>query len=208
MTQARKDRTAATAVLRERPLAPRSLIASLLLGMRPPRMRASRLVEWCGLFGVAEGTARVALSRMLDRGELTATDGVYELAGRLRGRQPAQEWSLSPRPKAWDGDWLLGVVDAGARTASERAALRDAGRRLRMVELRDGVWCRPDNLPRAAAPADAWDVADEQCGWWVGRPQADALAGVTERFGAEEWAGRARVLRGRLEGRDRGARWR
>src|SRR5690242_13068454 len=82
MTQERKAGAGVTAVLLERPLAPRSLIASLLLGMRPPRMPAGRLVEWCGLFGVAEGTARVALSRMLDRGELTATDGVYELAGR------------------------------------------------------------------------------------------------------------------------------
>ena len=185
-------------VLLERPLAPRSLVASLLLGMRPPRMPAGRLVEWCGLFGVAEGTARVALSRMLDRGELTAADGVYELAGRLKSRQPAQEWSLAPRPKAWDGDWLLGVVDARARAAPERAALRDAGRRLRMVELRDGVWCRPDNLPRAAAPAEAWDVADTQCAWWVGRPDADALTDATERFGADEWAARARVLHARL----------
>jgi len=199
MTQERKVGAAATAVLLERPLAPRSLIASLLLGMRPPRMPAGRLVEWCGLFGVAEGTARVALSRMVDRGDLKTADGVYELAGRLQDRQFAQEWSLAPRPKAWNGDWLLGVVDAGARTAPERAALREAGRRLRMVELRDGVWCRPDNLPRAAAPADAWDVADAQCAWWVGRPTADALAGVTERFGVDEWAERARVLRDRLE---------
>src|SRR4051812_28186780 len=107
MAQERKTR-AATAVLLERPLAPRSLIASLLLGMRPPRMPASRLVEWCGLFGVAEGTARVALSRMVDRGELIAADGVYELAGRLQERQFAQEWSLAPRPKVWDGGWLLG----------------------------------------------------------------------------------------------------
>src|SRR5262245_58993011 len=143
MTQERKT----TAVdLLERPLAPRSLIASLLLGMRPPRMPAGRLVEWCGLFGVADGTARVALSRMLDRGELTSTDGVYELAGRLRGRQPVQEWSLAPRLQTWNGDWLLGVVETGARAAAQRAAMRDAGRRLRMVELRDGVWCRPDNL--------------------------------------------------------------
>ena len=200
MTQERKaPAAAATAVLLERPLAPRSLVASLLLGMRPPRMPAGRLVEWCGLFGVAEGTARVALSRMLDRGELSAADGVYELAGRLKERQPAQEWSLAPRPKAWDGDWLLGVVETGARAAAERAALRDAARRLRMVELRDGVWCRPNNLPRAAAPAESWDVADAQCAWWVGRPTADALADVTERFGAAEWAGRARVLRDRLE---------
>jgi len=199
MAQERKAGAGTTAVLRERPLAPRSLIASLLLGMRPPRLSAGRLVEWCGLFGVAEGTARVALSRMLDRGELTAADGVYELAGRLRSRQPTQEWSLAPRPKQWHGDWLLGIVDAGARNATERSALREAGRRLRMVELRDGVWCRPDNLPRAAAPADAWDVADAQCAWWIGRPEPEAIAGVLRRFGADEWAARARVLRDRLQ---------
>jgi phenylacetic acid degradation operon negative regulatory protein len=155
MAQERKTRAGATAVLLERPLAPRSLIASLLLGMRPPRMPAGRLVEWCGLFGVAEGTARVALSRMLDRGELTATGGVYELAGRLRSRQPTQEWSLAPRPKQWDGDWLLGIVDAGAgpRRNGRRCA---TGRQLRMVELRR-VWCRPDNLPGRRATG-AWDA--------------------------------------------------
>jgi len=199
MTQERKTPGGgATLTILERPLTPRSLIASLLLGMRPPRMPAARLVEWCGLFGVAEGTARVALSRMLDRGELLARDGVYELAGRLRGRLPAQEWSLAPRVTTWDGDWLLSVVEPGARTAAERAALRDAMRRLRLVELRDGVWCRPDNLPRAAAPADAWEIADAQCAWWRGRPGADALAEVVERFGAEAWAGRARALTDRL----------
>ena len=157
MTQ---ERNAATIELLERPLAPRSLVGSLLLGMRPPRMPASRLVEWCGLFGVAEGTARVALSRMVDRGELVARDGVYELAGHLRARQPAQEWSLAPRIERWKGEWLLGIVEPGARSAAERAALRDAARRLRMVELREAVWARPDNLPRAAAPAEAWAVAD------------------------------------------------
>ena len=41
-------------------------------------------MRWCGLFGVAEGTARVALSRMVDRGELRSGSGVYELAGRVR----------------------------------------------------------------------------------------------------------------------------
>jgi phenylacetic acid degradation operon negative regulatory protein len=137
---------------------------------------------------------------MVDRGELVAADGVYELAGRLRGRQPAQEWSLAPRLRTWNGEWLLGVVEPGARNATERAALRDAMRRLRMVELRDGVWCRPDNLPRAAAPADAWDVADAQCAWWGARPGADTLPETVEQFGADGWAGRARSLTDRLQG--------
>jgi phenylacetic acid degradation operon negative regulatory protein len=58
-------------------------------------MPGSRLVRWCGIFGIAEGTARVALSRMVERGELVADDGVYELAGRVRGRQPAQDWTVT-----------------------------------------------------------------------------------------------------------------
>jgi phenylacetic acid degradation operon negative regulatory protein len=195
MTQ---ERNTATEQLLERPLAPRSLIGSLLLGMRPPRMPAGRLVDWCGLFGVAEGTARVALSRMVDRGELVARDGVYELAGQLRARQPAQEWSLAPKLERWNGDWLLGIVGPGARSAGERTALRDAARRLRMVELREGVWCRPHNLPRAAAPTDAWDVADEQCRWWTARPDREAVAAATEHFAPEVWADRARLLERRL----------
>jgi len=195
MTQ---ERNGAAVDLLERPLSPRSLIGSLLLGMRPPRMAASRLVEWCELFGVAEGTARVALSRMVDRGELVSRGGVYELSGHLRGRQPAQEWSLAPRLGAWNGEWLLGVVGAGARSPQERAALRDAGRQLRMVEVRDGVWCRPANLPRAAAPADAWTIADEQCGWWEARPDALTATDATALFAPAEWAERARMLQRRL----------
>ena len=46
--------------LLERPLTARSIIASLLLGMHPPRLASSRPVRWCSLFGISEGTARVA----------------------------------------------------------------------------------------------------------------------------------------------------
>src|SRR3954454_18658294 len=94
----------------DRPLTPRSLIASLLLRSQPPRMRAARLVQWCGLFGVSEGTARVALSRMVERGELRATDGVYELVGRVRGRASAQDWSLDPKLQRWRGEWRTAYV--------------------------------------------------------------------------------------------------
>jgi phenylacetic acid degradation operon negative regulatory protein len=68
-----------------------------------------------------------------------------------------------------------------------------------MVELRDAVWCRPANLPRAAAAAEAWDVADAQCQWWTGRPERDAVGEVTARFAADAWAERARMLQPRLD---------
>ena len=68
--------------LLERPLSARSVMASLLLGMHPPHARGSLLVRWCGLFGVAAGTARVALHRMTAKAGFRAHEGVYELAGR------------------------------------------------------------------------------------------------------------------------------
>ncbi len=100
-----------------RPLSPRSVIASLLLGMHPPRARATLLVRWCAHLGIAEGTTRVALSRMVEAGELPARDGRYELAGRLRRRQPGQDWSLAPASLPWDGEWVLWFVRPGSRPA-------------------------------------------------------------------------------------------
>jgi phenylacetic acid degradation operon negative regulatory protein len=162
-------------------------------------MSASRLVQWCALFGVSEGTARVALSRMVERGELRGSDGVYELVGRVRGRASAQDWSLDPKPQRWRGEWRSALVVAPARASADRAALRDAMRQLHYAELREGVWTRPDNLPRAAGSADAWDVLDAQCAWWTGRPEADARDLAVELFAPEAWARTADRLRVRLE---------
>jgi phenylacetic acid degradation operon negative regulatory protein len=187
-----------TAALLARPLTARSVIASLLLGMHPPRLSAQRLVQWCELFGIAPGTARVALSRMVDRGELVADRAVYELAGRVRSRQAAQDWSLDPALGEWDGTWRIALVAADAREASDRAALRAAMGRCRYGEVRPGCWARPDNLPRESAPADAWAVVDAQCAWWRGEPEEDVDALVARLFAPEEWAARARALHGRL----------
>jgi len=187
-----------------KPLSARSLVASLLLRSRPPRMPGARLVQWCGLFGIAEGTARVALSRMVERGELYVHDGTYELAGRVAGRVPAQDWSIDPQRRVWKGMWRTGVVCGGARAADERGALRDAMRRLRYAELRDGVWTRPDNLPRASGSTDSWRVADAQCQWWTGRPVGDPRALAGDLFDGAGWDARARVLVDRLQTASRG----
>jgi phenylacetic acid degradation operon negative regulatory protein len=183
----------------ERPLSARSVIASLLLGMHPPRMPGARLVQWCGAFGIAEGTARVALSRMVDRDELVAAGGTYELAGPVRARQRAQDWSLTPALTDWDGGWRLAAVRPAARDATDRAALRDAFRRLRYAESREGCWVRPDNLPRASGPATAWKVAEAQCDWWRATPEQDAAALAASLFDPAAWATRAEMLRDHLE---------
>jgi phenylacetic acid degradation operon negative regulatory protein len=186
-----------------RPLSARSLIASLLLRSQPPRMRAARLVQWCSLFGVADGTARVALSRMVDRGELRTVDGMYELAGRVGARRRTQDWSLAPAVETWDGHWRMAVVDDTTRRAADRSALRDAMRRLRYAEAREAVWTRPDNLPRASGPDDAWVVVDSQCQWWRSVPDGDAQPLAESLFGVKAWMTSARTATRKLAANER-----
>jgi phenylacetic acid degradation operon negative regulatory protein len=132
-----------------RPFTARSVIASTLLGAHPPRLPGRVLVRSGAMFGIGEGTVRVALTRMVANGEIqTKGDGRYELIGHLRQRQTRQDQSRSGvQENAWNGDWELAVVDATeARTATDRAELRVALQRLRFGELREGVWLRPNNL--------------------------------------------------------------
>lgn len=195
----RERNATATEPLLERPLTPRSLIASLLLRTPAAAMRGGRLVQWCALFGVAEGTTRVALSRMVERGELKADEGRYALAGRVGHRRAAQDWSLDPVLGRWRGDWRVAIVASGSRDAGERAALRDAMRRMRYREMREAVWTRPDNLPRASAPIESWTVADAQCAWWSGQPDEDAAGLAARLFDEASWSERARSITERLQ---------
>jgi phenylacetic acid degradation operon negative regulatory protein len=118
------------------------------------------------------------------------------LAGRVQSRQGAQDWSLEPALARWRGAWRIAVVASGSREVSERAALRDAMRRLHYGSLREGVWTRPDNLPRASGPAESWKVADAQCTWWTGRPDDDPAAQASELFDSAGWSQRAEMLIG------------
>src|SRR5687768_12666734 len=91
----------------ERPLSARSVVASILLGTRPPELPGRLLVRAGELFGITEGTTRVALSRMVASGELEATgDGRYRLAGRLLERRARQDESRQPPARRWNGDWI------------------------------------------------------------------------------------------------------
>ena len=168
-------------------------MASLLLGRRPPEAPVADLVRWCELFGISEGTARVALHRMAAKGEIVATDGVYRLAGGLAGRQVRQETSLTPRMQEWTGSWRLAVVVATRRDASTRAGLRDAMRRLHFAERREGVWLRPDNL-EVSVP----DSVRRQCEWLRAQPEDDPVALAVRLFHPSRWARRATVLGTRL----------
>ena len=129
-----------------RPLTARSLALSALLGTHPPQLPARALVALGGLFGVAEGTMRTALSRMVDAGEVTWDDGVYVLGDRMLRRQASQDSGRRPALEPWDGSWWFAIVQAERRPVSERRAFRTRMRDARMGELRPEVWLRPANI--------------------------------------------------------------
>lgn len=198
-----------------RPLTARSVVASTLLGTDPPRLPVAFLVRTGALFGLAEGTVRTALSRMVAAGEATtAGDGWYALSGGLVDRQERQLRSRAAATVEWSGRWRLAVVVGGARSAAQRSELRRAMGQLRLAELRDGVWLRPDNLERATT--NAVQVADEQCQWFLGEPQLTLARSDAELAGdlwdLPAWAAGATSLRrgmhqlvSRLDAGDTGA---
>lgn len=165
-------------------------MASLLLGRRPPRAAGRDLVRWCGLFGIAPGTARVALHRMTAAGELRHEAGTYELTGALARRQAEQQSSLRPQLGRWDGTWRMAVaLTAGARPAAVRADVRVALHRARLAEWREGVWLRPRNLEL---------VEDARCAWLDARPDDDDAALAATLFAPGAWARTARRAVDRL----------
>ena len=130
----------------------RSLVLSVLLGLPTPRLATSSPPRLAELFGIAPGTMRTAISRMLATGELAAIDGGYELRGeRLLARKRAQDIGRRPPGDAWDGSWWLVTVLEPARTLAARRDFRAVMTNARMGELRPDTWLRPANL---ASPAD------------------------------------------------------
>ena len=132
-------------MMQERKLTARSVIASTLLGVRPPRLSAAVLVRAGSLFEIPEGTIRTALSQMLAVGELVVVEGRYELAGVLLARAGRQTESRTSHPsRRWDGQWRLAIVAGDrARSADDRLRVRTSLRRAHFAELREGVWTRP-----------------------------------------------------------------
>jgi phenylacetic acid degradation operon negative regulatory protein len=176
-----------------RPLTARSVVASVLLGMRSPELSGQRLVRTAELFGLAEGTTRVALSRMVSAGELVVSDGRYRLAGSLLDRQARQELSRRPALAKWDGTWVVAVVERpGPRPAGARAELRRALSVARLAEWREGVWARPANLGGGGRdPACTWLTAR-----FDDRPSERQLA--SRLWDLKGWVGAAERLRQRM----------
>ena len=180
------------------PLTARSIVASTLLGIEPPRLTTRLLVRSGELFGITPGTTRVALSRMVAAGELEPDDNGYRLAGHLLARQARQSASRSASRQPWAGDWSMAVVASGTRPASDRARLRAAMRSLHLAEQREGFWLRPANLERGPAAEDE-AVVDAQCRRFTGRPDdVEPERLVAELWDLEGWKTGAARLRGEM----------
>lgn len=175
-------------------LTARSVLASVLLGTDPPWLPTPLLLRTAALFGISGGSARTALSRMSSAGEVVGERGGYRLAGRLVARQARQAASRRAAAREWDGTWeLLTVEGEGARSAADRAALREALRQLRLAELREGLWGRPDNLDPERTP-EARTVADQWCRTWSGAHPAP-VPDATVLWDLAGWADVAADLR-------------
>lgn len=178
-----------------RPFNARSALLSTLLGTEPPRLPVSRLVRAVELFGIAEGTARTALSRMVSRGEVRRDgDGWYELTGAMLVRHRRQTASREGERVEWNGRWRQAVVRAEPRGAADRAALRQAMRLLRFAELREGVWMRPDNLPADRLP-EVWYAPRTQCDWASVYPDDDSAEVAARLWDLDAWVAESNALR-------------
>lgn len=178
-----------------RPLSARSLIASALLGSHPPALPGRLLVAMAERFDISGGTARVALSRMSERGELVNDDGIYRLGGELLERQERQDRSRRSGPQPWDGTWEQVVITATGRPSAERTRLRGNLGALGLGELREGVWMRTANLGPDRQPSARAAVADQVM--WLTVAEIDAARGrelVEQLFDLDGWASTARSL--------------
>ena len=126
----------------------RSFALDLLSTLRRGSMPVRALVEAAGLFGIAEGSVRVALTRLLAEGLLERDErGEYRLgAGAEPVRRRVAAWrELPSQLRPWSGAWI-GVLDA---RAPDRLARRRSQRALDWLgfrALRRGLLLRPDNL--------------------------------------------------------------
>ena len=149
-SQARNPDTDSVAqALGLQPLTARSVILSVLLGTHPPRLPVKILVRTAELFGITEGTTRVALSRLAADGDVVAEDRDYRLTARLLNRQKRQDEGHHPVTRPWKGGWEVAIASPSVRSAAERINLGVELASLRLAELRPGVWARPDNLVRS-----------------------------------------------------------
>jgi len=127
---------------------PRSLILDLLSTLRRGSMPVGALVEAGALFGLAGGTLRVALARLVAAGHVERdARGRYRLGERAAPIQRAIVGWRNPtgQTHSWDGTWW-GVHTPAAPARAERSRHARGLRLLGFRELAPGLQVRPANL--------------------------------------------------------------
>lgn len=126
----------------------RSFVLDLLSTLRRGAMPVRALVESAALFEIAEGSVRVALTRLLAEGLVERDErGSYRLGANAEPvRSRVATWrDLGARLRAWSGAWI-GVFDARAPTRLEQRKRRRALDLLGFRPLARHLEVRPDNL--------------------------------------------------------------
>jgi phenylacetic acid degradation operon negative regulatory protein len=184
----------ASALIGNRPLTARSVLASALLGADEPRLPVAGLVAAASLFGISPGATRTCLWRMVSNGELTSDNGSYALAGHLLERRHRVDAAARPDDtRRWNGTWEIAVVSLERRPAAERMELRRAAMALHLAEIREGVWIRPDNLDLERLPMSR-AVLDAQCVHFRGADSDITVDAVRALFSLDAWSQDARRL--------------
>jgi phenylacetic acid degradation operon negative regulatory protein len=127
---------------------PRSLILDLLSTLRRGSMPVGALVAAGELFGLAPGTLRVALARLLAAGRVERDSrGRYQLGEKAAPIQRAVvSWRhLDRLTVEWDGSWWA-VHAPRPPGRGERRRHEQALRLLGFRELSPGLRVRPANL--------------------------------------------------------------
>ena len=138
-------------------LTAKSFVLDLISTLRRGAMPVQALVESAALFGIAEGSVRVALTRGCAAGLVERDErGRYRLGAASRAVQErVAGWRrLESRLRPWSGAWL--AVLSTRRANASRAAQRRSERALRLLgfrQLERGLALRPDNLAGGVAGA-------------------------------------------------------
>lgn len=128
----------------------RQVIMGLLVAEPDQTLSSRNLVAACGLFGLTENSARVALARLAASGLVESAErGSYRLGEAATGLAgDVATWrQAEQRLAAWSGRYLM--VHCGPLGRSDRTALRKRERAMEMLGLREferDLYVRPDNL--------------------------------------------------------------
>jgi len=128
----------------------KNLILDLLLARDGEALSARECIAAGALFGIRDNNVRVALVRLSaeglieasERGSYVLSATAHELADEVATWRRAEQ-----RVREWGGGYL--VVHCGALGRSNRSALRQRERALKMLGFRElewGLFVRPDNL--------------------------------------------------------------